>query len=84
MTIGLGRANGGGRWPRWSHDGSELFFVSGTDLMAVRVSTTGDLNPGHPQRLFSWPGLEALAGNEAEFDVSADARRFLVFDPADA
>ena len=73
-------SSNGGRRVRWSRDGAELFYVQGQDLMSVRVSTTGDLNPSRPSRLFSWPGLAAGSLDNASFDVSRDGRRFLVID----
>ena len=30
-------SSGGGYWPMWSHDGRELYFTSGTTLMAAEV-----------------------------------------------
>ena len=68
----------GGHKLRWSRDGTELFYVRGEDLMSVRVSPTGDLNPSKPVRLFTFRGLTAGPLAEASYDVSRDAERFLV------
>jgi|RhiMethySRZTD1v2_1073278.scaffolds.fasta_scaffold15268_1 serine/threonine-protein kinase len=67
-----------GRRPRWSRDGTELFYVQDNDLMVVHVSPTGDLNPGRAQRLFTWGGLGLGATDNAPYDVSPDGKRFLV------
>jgi Tol biopolymer transport system component len=69
-------SSGGGRTPRWSRSGRELFY-SAVDghLMAVPVRTTPRLQVGRPDPLFStkavWKG----------FEVSSDGRRFLVVVP---
>ena len=46
----------GGVHPRWSADGTELFFWQGQTLMAARISPS--LRVGAPQRLFSGAFLE--------------------------
>jgi hypothetical protein len=68
----------GGHKLRWSRDGRELFYVRGEDLMSVRVSPAGDLNPSKPVRLFSFRGLTAGPLAEASYDVARDGQRFLV------
>jgi len=53
----------GGREPRWSPDGSELFYRNGQQIMAVAVQTAQEFNHLPPARLFagnfwgidSWP-----------------------------
>src|SRR5262249_19687060 len=49
----------GGRDPRWSHDGHELFFVPGatanTGVYSATVRTTPTLQIGEPTPLFSHP-----------------------------
>jgi serine/threonine-protein kinase len=72
----------GGRTPLWSPTGSELFFVSGSALMAVPVQTTPAFSAGNPTRLFEAQSriLDGrLLGNTGRtFDVSRDGRRFLM------
>jgi Tol biopolymer transport system component len=65
---------GGGRAPRWSRDGRELFYVSlDRNLMALTVqSTGGSLNVGAPARLF--PAVLAGSSQEPEYDVSKTGR----------
>ena len=73
----------GGQRPRWNGTGTELFFVSGDNLMAVEVSTRGVFRPGAPKALFSAStvGAQNLANN---YDVSADGQKFVVVQQADA
>jgi len=68
----------GGRDPRWSRDGKEIFFIASNNrLMAVDVATTPTVALGTPRALFrsiSWDG-DRFGGN---FDLSADGQRFFV------
>jgi serine/threonine protein kinase len=43
-------SSGGGYWPMWSHDGRELYFTSGTTLMAADVipGSTFQFRSPHP------------------------------------
>lgn len=50
----------GGREPRWSHDGAELFFLEPGQpptLMAVQVVTSPRFSAGNPVPLFSRPAF---------------------------
>jgi Tol biopolymer transport system component len=61
-----------GAGPRWSGDGSELFYLSpGGDLMSVSVVEQPKLIIGRPEPLFH-------AGDVVSYDASRDGRRFLV------
>jgi Tol biopolymer transport system component len=66
----------GGAMPRWSRDGNELFYVNGSVLMSVSVSTTRGVALGLPQELFRSNDLRARAPVPS-YDVSADGQRFL-------
>jgi len=69
----------GGRHPRWSSDGRELFFVDAKeDLIAVPVLPGLVFKTEVPRRLFSV--ARYLQGNE--YDVSPDGRRFIFVRPA--
>ena len=52
-------SRGGGRDPRWSHDGHELFFVPGTPattgVFGASVRTAPGLQVGEPALLFNHP-----------------------------
>jgi Tol biopolymer transport system component len=66
----------GGAQPRWNRNGRELFFRSGTKMMAVDVETGAAFRAGTARVLF-----EKVAG---DYDVSPDGRRFLMLKPAAA
>ena len=75
----------GGRFPRWSRDGRELFYIS-TDqkLMAVPVKL-GDgpgpsLQAGSPQPLFDITSIPTTI--RFSYEPTMDGRRFLVDVPA--
>jgi serine/threonine-protein kinase len=87
--------SGGGRWqvsdagggsPRWARSGKELFYRTDDAVMVVSIDAHGDgLQTGKPQRVFSGAfrggttGV-AIGGNTfADYDVSADGRRFVMF-----
>jgi hypothetical protein len=42
----------GGTSPRWSADGSELFYLSGSDIMAVPIERGNGFRAGAPRSLF--------------------------------
>ena len=75
----------GGGAPRWSADGRELFYRSGSGLFAVEVSTDGTFERGLPSLLFEGSYLRDINGI-ASYDVTADAERFLMIaqPPSDA
>jgi Tol biopolymer transport system component len=71
-------SNGGGQQARWRADGSELFFMTPTDVLrAVPVSTAGTFEPGMPVDLFKRP-IERGANMRNRYFPSADGQRFLV------
>jgi hypothetical protein len=63
----------GGLAPVWSHDGRELFFVSGGKMMAAAVKDGANFEAIAPHPLFD----VVLAGRNARFEVSKDGH-FLV------
>ena len=69
-------SNGGGSEPRWSRDGRELFYVSGSRFMAVNAPARPGAPWGEPRVLFEGQFRRASNANSAS-DVSADGRRFL-------
>jgi eukaryotic-like serine/threonine-protein kinase len=71
----------GGRWPRWSRDGKQLYFVSmHNEMMAVDIHEKGDrIEVGHPLRLFSFrPSVRIYRLGMIGYDVSPDGKRFLL------
>ena len=71
-------SNRGGSLPRWSGDGSELFFIdSNGDLLAVPVSPGPVFSFGVPAVLFATDPFSA--GNIAiGYDVHPDGKRFVM------
>jgi Tol biopolymer transport system component len=66
----------GGRMPRWRGDGRELFFISGTQMMAVPVGDAAIFEAGTPRVLFSDDNLTPF---EAwGYDVTEDGQSFLM------
>jgi Tol biopolymer transport system component len=65
----------GGREPRWSHDGKELFYVSADDtLMAAAIADGPESARSVPLfRPGAWPGTEGR-----HYAVSNDGQKFLV------
>jgi len=65
----------GGTGPAWSHDGRELFYPAGDDLISVAVLSTSPLALGERRRLLDVSGFEPMYFHD--FDVSPDGQRFL-------
>jgi Tol biopolymer transport system component len=72
---------GGGSSPLWSRDGKELFYVSGTKMMAVAVDTAPVLRAGKPEALFA---DVFSTGRARDFDVAPDGRFVAVRVPGGA
>jgi Tol biopolymer transport system component len=69
----------GGWDPKWSADGSELFFLSlDGKLLAVNVKVGSDLSPGLPEALFEVSVPRPESPYSTNYVVSSDAKRFLV------
>jgi serine/threonine protein kinase/Tol biopolymer transport system component len=70
----------GGRWPRWAHDGTELYYVSPENqLMAVSIRATGDrVDIGVPRVLFAMRPRPPVRLDAYPYDVSPDGQRFVV------
>jgi len=66
----------GGNGPRWSRDGTELFYVSPQErLMVVSVSETPQMRVSAPRALFGGPFVWDRPGN---YDVAPDGERFVM------
>jgi serine/threonine protein kinase/Tol biopolymer transport system component len=73
-------SHGGGIEPVWSAKGDEIFYRSldGRRMMVVEVRTGPSFQAGTPRLLFEGP-FPALGGSFwSNYDVTADARRFLM------
>ena len=69
----------GGVASRWRADGEELFYVEGTTLMAVAVSTSPSLTVSRSESLFSSPRLRYYLN----YDVTPDGEKFVLVEPAE-
>lgn len=78
-------STGGGRQPRWSRSGNELFYLAadGT-LTAVSVASGESLAVGAPRSLFPAQGLQADQFGGFEYAVGANGQRFLLNLPTDS
>ena len=70
--------NGGGAEPRWNRDGKELFYFSGQTLMAVPIRLQPTFSSGAATALFDAPVLANYANDGHRWQVTPDARRFLM------
>ena len=75
----------GGTQPHWSRDGKELFYVEGSTLVVVSVSSGAAFSVGSARRLFEHPGLPDSRGTLSypKYDVSADGRQFVLRERVD-
>ena len=76
-------SEGGGTDPRWSGDGSELFYRHGDSMMVVSIAAGGDtLQVGTPEKLFEGRFVTPPGVNQS-YDVAADGQRFVMLRPGD-
>jgi serine/threonine protein kinase len=70
-------STGGGIWPRWQHDGTEIFYLAPDNkLMAAAVNVKGpSFEVGAVKPLFE---THAVTLFRYSYDVSADGQRFLI------
>jgi serine/threonine-protein kinase len=68
----------GGYEPRWSADGSELFYLQGTAMIAVPVETEGEFSFGTPTQLFSEPYFTQQGAFTRSYDVARDGRFLMI------
>ena len=70
-------SNSGGIHPAWSPDGRRLYYMSGTVMYAVDVTTDPGFERGTPDALFD---REYFVGANRQFDVGPDGERFLMIE----
>ena len=70
----------GGRYPRWSPNGHELFYRDEDKMMVVEIASNGEL--GASNALFEEPF--AYSANGLNYDVAPDGRRFVMIDESEA
>ena len=73
---------GTGRFPIWSPDGRELFYVTQTDLMVARLETQPTFSSGTPEPLFrvDRPSMGGFVEGR-RFDIAPDGNRFILRKP---
>ena len=69
---------GGGTEAVWSQDGREIFYRQADRMMVVPVVPGPALSLGLPQRLFERQYVLDPGGNQPDYDVSPDGRRFVM------
>lgn len=76
-------SSGGGREPRWSRDGRELFYRDGESgaMIAVPVDLEPNFEAGRPTTLFEGRYASRVGTN---YDVAPDGQRFLMIKPVGA
>jgi hypothetical protein len=72
---------GGGKEPRWSGDGHQLFFRQGDRMMAVDVQTKSTFKAERAHFLFEAP--YARSDFWTNYDVAADGQRFVMLKEED-
>jgi serine/threonine-protein kinase len=73
----------GGQEPVWNPRGGELFYRSGSKIMAVDIDARSTFSASKPRMLFEGPYLQTL-GSFPFYDVSPDGQRFLMLKPVEA
>lgn len=69
----------GGRTPRWSRDGTELFFLEGADrFVSAAIETTNGFQAGPPELLFELPESIEIVDVTLPYDVAPDGERFVM------
>ena len=73
----------GGAYPRWRHDGRELYYLdSDRRIVAVSVATDGNFTLGKQAPLFQTPlAFPTGPSSNIPYDVTADGQRFLILGP---
>jgi Tol biopolymer transport system component len=71
----------GGGGPIWAQSGRELFYMNGSQLMAVDIETETGFSAGVP-RLLVENRFRPSTGNVASYDATADGQRFVMIQDA--
>lgn len=64
--------------PRWSREGKELYYLSGSRMMVDQVQTTPTFSAGLPQELFTAPIAGQEGGAPVRWDLTPDGKRFVI------
>ena len=60
----------------WAHNGKELFYLNGDQMMAVDTTTQPTFSAGTPRLLFEGR-YDVRPRPRANYDVSPDGERFV-------
>jgi Tol biopolymer transport system component len=71
----------GGGGPIWAQSGRELFYMNGSQLMAVDIDTEAGFSAGTPRPLFE-DRFRPSTGNVSSYDAAADGQRFVMIQDA--
>jgi hypothetical protein len=64
---------------RWRHDGRELYYRPGDNMMVVQIEPGATPRPSEPKELFKAPIVGAGGFNQnSSYVVTADGQKFLV------
>jgi eukaryotic-like serine/threonine-protein kinase len=76
-------STGGGRQPRWSEDGKQLYYMTfDWKLRSVDIATKPEFRAGLPRDLFQGPPPGALSIEGESWALTPDGKRFLFIAPA--
>ena len=75
------KSGNSGYEPRWSTDGTELFYLQGNAMMAVAVETEDAFSFAAPKLLFSGQYFTSLSANVHSYDVASDGRFLMIQAP---
>jgi len=70
--------------PRWSADGTELFYLQGSSMMAVAVEAATEFSFSTPELLFGGQFFNVQDPAAHSYDVAADGRFLMIQPPGDA
>ena len=78
-------SDGGGGWPSWSPDGSEIFYRSDDGLMSATVTTeSGSFRAGRPLSLTSGAlsnnqvGIAVAGSVFPDYEITPDGKNFII------
>ena len=72
-------SNQGGTRPKWSRDGTQLFYLADTFIMAAGIRTTGpSVESDTPREVVPVGAL--FPSNFSPYDVASDGQRFVVLE----
>jgi serine/threonine protein kinase/Tol biopolymer transport system component len=73
----------GGKGPRWSPDGRELYYLNGSAVMAVSVDIKPTFDPGKPEILFQGTNFLSSVTGWVWWDIHPNGKKFLMIKPTD-